>query len=108
MNIKDKIKLYEENISKKENIGYKKSQINKNNVRRKINHWNTINNDIIKKEGEKIETEKVKTEKVKMQKLEDEKVDENIIKKEKIKEKKNLKKEDSEDEYEFENGIINM
>ena len=76
MNIKDKIKLYEENISKKENIGYKKSQINKNNVRRKINHWNTINNDIIKKE--------------------------------KIKEKKNLKKEDSEDEYEFENCIINM
>lgn len=108
MNIKDKIKLYEENISKKENIGYKKSQINKNNVRRKINHWNTINNDIIKKEGEKIETEKVKTEKVKMQKLEDEKVDENIIKKEKIKEKKKFKNEDSEDEYEFENGIINM
>ena len=96
MSIKEKIKLYEENIINKK-VGYKKPILNTNNVRKKINHWNNINN-----EEEKIE-EKVK-EKVIEEKIE-KKIEEKIEKKI---EKKVLKKTDSEDEYEFENGIINM
>ena len=92
MNIKEKIKLYEENIINKK-VGYKKPILNTNNVRKKINHWNNINN-----EEEKIE-EKVK------KKVIEEKIEEKIEKKI---EKKVLKNNDSEDEYEFENGIINM
>ena len=48
MSIKEKIKLYEENIIENKKIGYKKSQIN-TTVRRKINHWNNINNEDEKK-----------------------------------------------------------
>ena len=88
MNIKEKIKLYEENIKKNKIIGYKKSQINSNNVRRKINEWNNINNNL-----EETNEEEKKEEK----------------KEEKIKNKNNENKNDeNEEEYELENGIINM
>ena len=56
MNIKEKIKLYEENIINKK-VGYKKPILNTNNVRKKINHWNNINNEDQKIE-EKIEKKK--------------------------------------------------
>lgn len=84
MNIKDKIKFYEENMKKNKITGYKKTHINNNSVRRKVTQWNNINIDIEKKTEEKNEH---KTE-------------------EKTEHKK--KYNESEDEYELENGIINM
>ena len=88
MSIKEKIKLYEENIIKNKIQGYKKTEINKNNVRRKINHWNNINND-----GEE---KKIIEKKVIMEKNINE--EKKVITKEKV----------NEDEYEFENCVINM
>ena len=96
MNIKEKIKLYEKNIKKNKIIGYKKSQIISNNVRRKINEWNNINNNLEEEEKwKKEEEEKWKKEEEKKEK--------------KIKNKNNENKNDeNEEEYELENGIINM
>ena len=88
MSKKEKIKLYEENIIKNKIQGYKKTEINKNNVRRKINHWNNINND-----GEE---KKIIEKKVIMEKNINE--EKKVITKEKV----------NEDEYEFENCVINM
>ena len=99
MNIKEKIKLYEENIKKNKIIGYKKSQIISNNVRRKINEWNSINNNLEEEEkGKKEEEKKEKKEEEKKEKKEEGK------KEKKIKNKNN----ENEEEYELENGIINM
>ena len=101
MNIKEKIKLYEENIKKNKILGYKKQEINKNNIRRKVDHWNNIKNKN-ESENENIEIKK------------DNKTKNNEIKKdnktENIEIKKNNKTENNEDSYEIEieSYIINM
>lgn len=101
MNIKEKIKLYEENIKKNKILGYKKQEINKNNIRRKVDHWNNIKNKN-ESENENIEIKK------------DNKTKNNEIKKdnktENIEIKKNNKTENNEDsdEIEIESYIINM
>ena len=101
MNIKEKIKLYEENIKKNKILGYKKQEINKNNIRRKVDHWNNIKNKN-ESENENIEIKK------------DNKTENNEIKKNNKTENKEIKKNnktennDDSDEIEIESYIINM
>ena len=105
MNIKDKIKLYEENIinSSKKTI-YKKTDVNKSNVRKKIYDWNNINkseNNINKSENNinKIQNESVKPESVKPESVKP------------IVSKKNKKKglnNNIDDDEDIENSVINM
>ena len=96
MNIKEKIKLYEENIKKNKILGYKKQEINKNNIRRKVDHWNNIKN---KNESE--------TENIEIKK--DNKTENIEIKKDNKTENIEIEKNNEEsDETEIESYIINM
>jgi hypothetical protein len=96
MNIKEKIKLYEENIKKNKILGYKKQEINKNNIRRKVDHWNNIKNKN-ESENENIEIKK------------DNKTENIEIKKNNKTENIEIEKNNEEsDETEIESYIINM
>ena len=106
MNIKEKIKLYEENIKKNKISGYKKQEINKNNIRRKVDHWNNIKNKN-ESETENNETENKEIENIEIKKHNKTK---NIeIKKDNKTENIEIQKNNEEsDETEIESYIINM
>ena len=112
MNIKEKIKLYEENIKKNKISGYKKQEINKNNIRRKVDHWNNIKNKN-ESENENNETENNEIKKNKeIENIEIKKHNKtkNIeIKKDNKTENIEIQKNNEEsDETEIESYIINM
>jgi len=97
MNIKDKIKFFEETMKNNKNSGYKKT-VNTGNVRKKINDWNNIN------KGEEIE-EKNKQNKTNV--IQNEEIKEVSIKKHN-KNKIEIGSGDEETVETFENSIINM
>ena len=118
MNIKEKIKFFEETVKNNKNTGYKKSA-NTGNVRKKINDWNNINK--IEEKNEKHENIKIekqeKHEKHENIKIEKQEKTQKIVKKEIINPEKNNKSkkktknninDDSEDEEIFEYSVINM
>ena len=110
MSIKEKIKLYEENIKKNKILGYKKQEINKNNIRRKVDHWNNIKNKN-ESENENIEIKKDnKTENIEIGseteniEIKKDNKTENI----EIKKDNKIKNNEESDETEIESYIINM
>lgn len=103
MNIKDKIKFFEETMKNNKNSGYKKT-VNTGNVRKKIKDWNNINKyeEIEEKNKQNKQNKQVKTNVI-----QNEEIKEVSIKKHN-KNKIEIGSDDEETVETFENSIINM
>ena len=101
MNIKDKIKFFEETMKNNKNSGYKKT-VNTGNVRKKINDWNNIN------KGEEIEEKEKKQNKQDKINITQNKVIDEVSIKKHNKNKIDIRSDDEETVETFENSVINM
>lgn len=102
MNIKDKIKFFEETMKNNKNSGYKKT-INTGNVRKKINDWDNINKTEEKEKNKPVK--EIKQDKTNV--IQNEEIKKVSIKKHN-KNKIEIVSDDEETVETFENSIINM
>ena len=103
MNIKDKIRFFEETMKNNKNSGYKKT-VNTGNVRKKIKDWNNINKIEEIEEKNKLKKQNKQTKQDKTKTIQNKEIKKNYIKKH----NKNKIEIDTDDEETFENSIINM
>ena len=102
MNIKDKIKFFEETMKNNKNSGYKKT-VNTDNVRKKIYDWNNINKcEEIEKKEKKKQVKHAETNVIQNQEIK------KVFIKKHNKNKIEIESNDEETVETFENSIINM